>query len=155
MTTLTATVSKVQERCPLKFSFVRALKALDPRMISGSDEVTTSFSNITRKIVSANIMSSDQCDAAERQYKRMVREKADDIKQFDAKTQRLDQFYYQLLEGSEYQELWKVVKRVLVLSHGQAKVERGFSVNEDMLLPNLKQETLMGQRTVYDAVKSL
>lgn len=96
LTILTATVSKIQERSPLKYSFVRALKALDPRMISGSNEVTTSFSNITRKLVSANIMSSDQFDAAERQYKRMVGEKADDIKGFDATTQRPDQFYHHL-----------------------------------------------------------
>ena len=43
---------------------------------------------------------------------------------------------------------------VLVLSHGQAQVERGFSVNEDMLLPNMRMETLVALKTVYDTIHS-
>ena len=32
----------------------------------------------------------------------------------------------------EYKDLWSVVKMVLLLSHGQASVERGFSVNKQV-----------------------
>lgn len=60
-----------------------------------------------------------------------------------------------LREKKKYSNIWSVVRLVLVLSHGQASVERGFSVNEDMLVPNLKKETLIGLRIVYDTVKSL
>jgi len=43
---------------------------------------------------------------------------------------RVDQLYHGLLAGSDdYGQLWSVVKMGLLLSHGQATVERGFSVN--------------------------
>ena len=41
-----------------------------------------------------------------------------------------------------------------MLSHGNASVESGFSVNFDMLVENLHEDSLVAQRTVYDAVKS-
>ena len=53
----------------------------------------------------------------------------------------------------EYEALWKLVKFVLVLSQGQAAVERSVSVNDDILLPNMKAETLCAIKTVYDAIK--
>ena len=40
-------------------------------------------------------------------------------------------------------------------SHSQASIERGFSVNSEAVIPNLKNETLVSLRTVYNAVKSL
>ena len=43
----------------------------------------------------------------------------------------------------------------LMLSHSKASVEREFSVNSAAVIPNLKNETLVSLRTVYDAVKSL
>ncbi len=44
---------------------------------------------------------------------------------------------------------------LLVLSHGQATVESGFSVNEDMLVENLKEHSLIAQRIVYDSIKQV
>lgn len=36
------------------------------------------------------------------------------------------------------------------LSNGQAAVERGFSLNKEMLMENLQQKSLISQRMVYD-----
>jgi len=46
---------------------------------------------------------------------------------------RLNTFYFNLL-GTDHNnaELWSIVKLVLMLSHGNASVESGFSVNSDM-----------------------
>ena len=43
----------------------------------------------------------------------------------------------------------------MILSHGNASVESGFSVNGDMLIENLHEESLVAQRQVYDGVRSL
>ena len=68
----------------------------------------------------------------------------------------MDTHYHQLLsENENYKDLFSVVCLVMVLSHGQASVERGFSVNEDFLTPCLKEETLAALRQVYDTVKAL
>ena len=34
-------------------------------------------------------------------------------------------------------------------------VERGFSINTDVVTPNLKNETLVNLRTVYDAINAM
>lgn len=38
------------------------------------------------------------------------------------------------------------------MSHGNANIERGFSINKEILIENLKEESLIAQRVVYDAV---
>jgi hypothetical protein len=43
---------------------------------------------------------------------------------------------------------------VLVLSHGNANVESGFSVNKNILVENLHEESLIAQRVVYDAINA-
>ena len=53
---------------------------------------------------------------------------------------------------SEFVDLWSVLKCVFVLSHGNSSVESGFSVNQEMLVENLHEESLVAQRQVYDAV---
>ena len=43
---------------------------------------------------------------------------------------------------------------VVLLSHGNATVKSGFSVNNDLLIENLKERTVVSQRLVYDFVKN-
>ena len=40
------------------------------------------------------------------------------------------------------------------MSHGQASVERGFSVNKDTLKTNMAEKTLTAKRVVIDGIKS-
>ena len=51
-------------------------------------------------------------------------------------------------------KLFSFVKIIMVLSHGQATVERGFSINKDVEVENLKQENIVAQRIVCDAISS-
>jgi len=69
---------------------------------------------------------------------------------------RLDAFYHKLIGGkAEYADLFAVVKFVMILSHGNASVESGFSVNEDLLVENQHEESLVAQRQIYDGVRNL
>jgi len=56
-------------------------------------------------------------------------------------------------EKTEFTALWQVIKLTLILSHGNAAVESGFSINNDMLVENLLEDSLVGQRIVYDSVQ--
>ena len=47
-----------------------------------------------------------------------------------------------------------VCKIVFTLSHGQSQFDRGFNVNKEILVENLKEESLKGQRIVYDHIQS-
>ena len=74
---------------------------------------------------------------------------------FDSSHDRLDSLLYKFMNGDAYKNLLEVVKLVLVLSHGQAAVERGFSVNKEAEVENLKGHTLIVMRTVIDHVNSV
>jgi len=43
--------------------------------------------------------------------------------------------------------------QIFILSHGNASVERGFSVNKDCLIENLHEESLIAQRHVWAAIQ--
>jgi hypothetical protein len=67
---------------------------------------------------------------------------------------RLDQFFYSVLGSKpQYAELYKVIKIVLLLSHGNAEVERGFSVNKHLLHDNVTEKSLIAQRLVHQAIR--
>ena len=68
---------------------------------------------------------------------------------------RLDQFFYKLLASeTAYSSLWCVLKQVLLLSHGQGSVERGFSINKELEDPSLAEDTLVSMRHIIDFVRS-
>ena len=48
--------------------------------------------------------------------------------------------------------MWSVIRLILVLSRGHASAERCFSINEDILLPNMKVQTLYAIKFVSDAI---
>ena len=62
---------------------------------------------------------------------------------------RVDTFLWKYLvsKPSSFGSLTKIVK-TLILSHGQAQVERGFSINNELLVENLNNESLNAQQIV-------
>ena len=54
----------------------------------------------------------------------------------------------------KYKVFWKVCSIIFVLSHGQSAVERGFSINKELLVENLQEKSLVSQRMVYDHTSS-
>ena len=53
---------------------------------------------------------------------------------------RLDYFLYEeCIEKREFEDPWTPFKQLLMLSRGQASVERGFSVNKEVVTPNLEE----------------
>ena len=55
---------------------------------------------------------------------------------YDRSNKRLDDFYFRDINITKYPDLAFVVKLVLTLSHGQASVERGFSVDKAIITNN-------------------
>lgn len=97
-------------------------------------------------------MGEHERDSVLGEYTELLQEKKHNLQQFDKHSFSLDKFYLELLKvDSSYKHLWKVV-RLLVLSHGQATIERGFSVNRQVSVENLKEISYVSQRIVYDAV---
>ena len=66
---------------------------------------------------------------------------------------RLGDFMVSILSDKEdLAVLYEVIQMVLILSHGNAQVESGFSINGDILSENLQKESVVAQRQVYDRI---
>ena len=63
---------------------------------------------------------------------------SDEFGAYDVKSNSLDSFYVGHEINQKYPNLWELMKIVFVLSHGQASVELGFSVNKEVLTGNMK-----------------
>jgi len=52
-----------------------------------------------------------------------------------------------------YSKLWNVVKMLLILLHGQATVERGFSISKQAEEVHLRAETFVAKGIICDHVR--
>ena len=72
---LVGTVSKIQEQSPLKFSLVRKLVSIDPRMIVSSPETATKmFQQVLQHLIEARWNTPGEGDIILAQYRRFVSE---------------------------------------------------------------------------------
>jgi len=73
---------------------------------------------------------------------------------FDPVKSRVDILMHETMAGKDvYSKLWNVVRKLLVLSHGQAAVERGFSISKQAEEVYLRAETFVAKRTICDHVR--
>ena len=64
----------------------------------------------------------------------------------------LDYYYFRICNLDNVSALKKVLKIVLTLSHGQAEVERGFSLNKEVTVENLLGGNLVARRLLCQFV---
>ena len=74
--------------------------------------------------------------------------------EFNKESDRLDDFYFKKCNINRYKELAAVVKILLILSHGQASAERGFSEKNIVLAQNMKVESIVVRRLIKDHLVS-
>ena len=74
---------------------------------------------------------------------------------FNKEKDRADIFLSDCLGEGQYMKLTETFKLLLVLSHGQAGVGRGFSMNKEIEVENLKERSLVAQLVICDHVNSV
>lgn len=111
-------------------------------------------------LTDANHIAETECDEIINQFKQfretiLNSEASSDFSSFTVSDNlnRLDTFWYNHLNGSSYRSLWKIFKILLLLSHGQASVERGFSQNKEIMVDNMSEHCLKSQRIIVDNIK--
>ena len=86
---------------------------------------------------------------------------SDDDNSNDGVLKRLDEYWVKICElldenwNKKYSELWQLVKCVMLISHGNADPERGFSINKHMLNIHgysLGEDTIIAVRIVKDYI---
>ena len=158
---LRAATEKIVERSPLKYSILRGMVTLAPRyIVSHPDSASTKFGRVLQRLDDLHWYSHAQCDTILGQYREVAatlhRDMMVDCESFNEAVTRLDTFYtdHDFHRKQQFAELWHVFLMLFTLSHGQASVERGFSVNKDVLAPNLTKESLVAQRFIHNALTS-
>ena len=157
---LATAVAKIQERSPLKYNFARKLASLDPRvMMSNPDQAIKMFQEVLQRQIETRWKTSGDADTVLAEYRKLVsdtkRYHLDKFSSFKITTDILDSFLFEVLQNqNESQQLWITMQLILTLSHGQATVERGFSVNKEVLAPNLQETSLVAMRLVLSSVQA-
>ncbi|XP_077517199.1 uncharacterized protein LOC144128020 [Amblyomma americanum] len=151
---LLSVTKKILEKSPLRYPIVRGLSSLDPRQMSSKpDECAEGLKKVLDALISAERIHEHSKDTVLAQFIELLQERKHELQLFQRSSHTLDKFFYELLKvGSAYAELWRVVKLLLTLSHGQASVERGFSVNRQVSVENMKEVSHISQRIICDAV---
>ena len=81
---------------------------------------------------------------------RYLASKKDIFEKFDWKTQRLDPCYFENFDMDRFPELSIILQSIFVLSHGQAAVERRFSLNQSLRRCNMKEMSIVSRRRIKD-----
>lgn len=148
-------VAKLMERSPLRYPLTKGLACLNPCYMSSKEGCEKKLTTTLDIVLRANLLPATTVERADREYKTLCSQPrvTELIKSYSRSETRLDTFWMELINGKkEYENLIKVVKLLLIISHGNANVESGFSINKEILIENLKEHSLIAQRRIFDSV---
>lgn len=148
-----ACCQKVVERSPLKYKLTRGASCLDPTFALSPEAGPKRLTLALEVLSEQQWMTGLQAERAHRSYIEVCSSSLNQekLKNFDTKEQRLDVLWPDLC-SHDHKELLSFIKFILCLFHGNANVERGCSVNKECLVENLKEDSLIAERLVHDAV---
>ena len=154
---LVTLLEKLQERCPLNYLICRNASSIVPyHMVTKKKRCIALFGRLVDKLFESKWLSSEKSDLAKKEYDTLIQSANQELKDkfLGFKSEgRIDSFFGELMHGiSKYKNCFEVFKLIFVLSHGQAAVERGISVNKELLTENLEEVSLISQRLVYDHI---
>ena len=157
-TCLQTVVEKLLEKSPIQYVLTRKLTCLDPRKMINKSSCKQKMKDLLECLVEVRRVDESECDEIVREYCDFVDEygTSPEFKNFDPSHGRLDILLYERMSKTKkFAKLWNVCRILLLLSHGQAAVERGFSVNRQIEVENMNAETYSAQRIICDHVSSV
>ena len=112
------------------------------------------------ELVKCRRLNIRDCDSLVLQYSEFldlaIKAEKSAMEEFNFKVDRLDIFLQKHIGSvSSMSKLWDLLRELLILSHGQATGERGFSVNWQVMIKNMKEPTLVAQCTIHDHIQSI
>ncbi|KAL6471512.1 hypothetical protein MHYP_G00201620 [Metynnis hypsauchen] len=149
-------VRKVQEKSPLKYATVRQMECLDPSlMFRDPDKCKNQMKSLVQTFLKDKQLTGGvpAGDAIVQQFESFlsVEVRNEEFLTFQPFEKRLDTFLHERLSRL-YPAAWDVCHKLLLLSHGQASVERGFSVNKEVEAENMQEDTIVTHRLICDYV---
>lgn len=153
-------LKKLQERSPLNYALCRNASSLSPnQMVNDKASSVMRFKGFAEGLSKIKLITTDEADQAKSQYESFIglecQLNKEEFIQFNHTTHRIDSFFGKFLpKNDKYKSLWKVIMITSVTSTGQATIERGFSVNKEVVDTNMQELSLVSQRIIYDQIKA-
>ncbi|CAF3588591.1 unnamed protein product [Rotaria socialis] len=165
-----AIADNLKKYLPLKNTFLKDLHVLDPASRTKQDSADTMI-RVGRAI--PKLLSNAEIDRIRYEFMMYVAETIDQSwyiknKYHDSddnnhtEYQQIDYYWNKTLSLTtsfglpKYPTLSKIVKNILIISHGNLDAERGFSINEHIVTENrtlLSLSSINGLRSTWDAIK--
>ena len=149
----------MNESSPLSHLFAKCSISLSPiYMAEYTERAELYFEKLLFLLVAERKLKPSVADSAKSEYSLLVnvivKENKDEFLLYQKDTDRLEAFLWKFIgSASQFMNLRNVVKLVLILSHGQAQVERGFSTNRGLLDQTMRGDILIAQRMDGPSVK--
>ena len=123
-----------------------------------TDELHKKAKSLLTKFINLNILTPTACDQILKECKESLRNDVvfsrEKFSNYDKQKDRLDTFFFSLPAIKKYVNLAFVIKMILTLSHGQAVVERSFSINKSAVDVNMKEESTVARKAIDDRMLS-
>ncbi|CAL1672536.1 unnamed protein product [Lasius platythorax] len=135
VTILKLICQKIIAKSPIKYKLCKGMTFCDPQLLSYSLSQALRRLEIVLEIFQEKKwIGYTECDELYKEFKDFCSKRGalESFKQFDRLSQKLDNF-----------------------CHGNAFVERGFSINKEVIVENQLAKSLVAQRQVYDAIQAL
>ena len=146
---LLAVLLSYLETSPLKYALVRSAASLNPLNMANKAKRSFCINHVSillQRLVKANKISSQSAERVKAQYSSFF-DVADSnvpaFKDFNKENDRLDSFFADFIgRDKSYADMWEVCKIMSTFSHEQSSVERGFTVNKQFSIENLKEKII-------------
>ena len=139
---LKAMCKKLNQKTPFTYPVARALSCLDPRNMAGSPEqCKTMMRRLLSACVESGFVVEADCDEVMQQFDDFIHTCANgELGNVSVVDDCFDTFLCSRM-AANYHKVWSICELALLLSHGEASVERGFSINKELVVENQSEQT--------------
>ena len=153
--TMISFLEQLKLKSPVNKPLATYISCLNPSLMVNKQELArVRFSKMCDVLEETKLLEDSEVDRLVRQYSKFLKTCVTNnpaFIEFDTNKHRLDDLFFSTLNGmQEYSLLWKLIGKILLLSHGQATVERGFSLNKEATATNQKGKSLIARRAIKD-----
>ncbi|MBP1527239.1 MAG: hypothetical protein H9Q66_04895 [Spiroplasma ixodetis] len=145
---------KLVSKCPIRNAIVKGASAFSPRIMCNEQKRVERISLLLSAVSGDyTLIDGAAADRIKREYLKICTSQEIYLKTFQTDS-RLDEFLLKINELEPMSiEFINFLQTIFTFFSSQAAVERSFSVNKECLIENLQEDSLIGQRIVYDTIK--
>jgi hypothetical protein len=148
----------LRTKCPLKNKVIYGALCLSPEVMGNKVVQMKRLESILKEFVNSKQITPIGADVIKKNYIEFCSSPLtiSKVETFNWRKERLDTFIFDIINAGDFDfpenHFITFIQKVLLLFHGNADVERSFSINKECVIENLTEESLIAQRCTYSAL---